>query len=1350
MTHQWGCISYNVLTLKDKPGRNTDVVDYEQAGMKILGRRAILKQSLAEHSPLFVGLQETRLSETATLPDDTYIMYHSGSTPMGVGGCSLWVHRSMPYATAGSTSYFLRQEHATVTGVSSRHLNVVFVAPFLRLLVMVAHGPSPANHPIEEIIQFWRDRAQELQHRPQGTEVLLLTDANAKVGDLQTDSVGPHNAELENASGEHFHAFLLNTELFLPSTFSDFHTGPGATWFSSQAQVAYRLDYIGIPDHWRGLSLHSEVLSRFESLQLREDHRPVYLRVSFTRLLRQDAYHIRTRKAIRPDPPADQHEAAARIDKLTQLPPVPWLVPIDSQYETFTRVWTTIGSSFQHKAHRQPTQSFISGQALEYIDQRKALRAYIHQEEAERDRRLLLIAFAALVHSWRGTSFTGEHRAAACRWISEIDHSLARAVALLRYFARQVRRQVAQDRREYLASLTQQVQDSNPKDPQSLYRAVRKAFPTARSSRRSGMMPLPAVYGEDGRLVTTPAAKQECWRRHFAAQELGDKVEHEEYLRRFHDRPATESPVFDVDVLPTLPEVEQIILGLKKHKASGPDCVTADLLQVAPVAASRQLFPVLLKTNLMIQEPVEFRGGSLICLAKRAGAALQCKDFRSILLASVPAKIQHRHLRRKLLPLLDLHGHPTQAGAKAGISVEPISLLARSFQAAHQKRRLPWAITFYDLQAAFYRVVRETLVPSQQDDAALRSLLHRIGIPSVALEELAGQLRKIAALPSMGASPHLVRLIQDLFHATWFRMDFDDVLTCTSRGTRPGDPTADILFSLSFAAFIRQTEQTLRERGLEALPLPSAATHPWAQADQASTVGFPAWADDFAHLQNATAFSDILRRVQLSTQVVQERATAIGMRLTYAPDKTATLLPPGQDWLQQGALRDEDSQRLYVDIVDRLTNTHHQLTVVPAYKHLGSILTSAGDPRPDLARKKSRALSVVRPLGRRLFGNRAIPLDTRRLLLRSLAISRFVHSGAALILTAALHQRTWDQAYIQFWRFLLPRSHGEKSAHSYSVLLAARAAAPPLALARARALLLQKLTQHGPAVLRTFLYEHWIACPHGAWLSQLHDDVKLIMLYLPKVRGLLSLHDPVHDLLESLQTDPTWWPRQARAAEKAFLKAIGDWSLRRSDSATAQPPPAEDPAPPARDLGPRPFACHKCAAAFPLRKHLGVHLARAHGVLSPSRHFAFDVYCHGCHRWYGSVRQVQQHLKQSGPCLLRVCHVLPALSVEQIRDVEGPEVAKAKQVAKGNWQAYEGYSSRTHMFGPPLPTFSERCQDLDFHSEDIPLYLLARAFRPSAQVVEWIQQHVDGRSVEGPRVSAKRFWHMHPSVSQNS
>ena len=769
----WVCITYNVLTLKDKPAQDRRNQDGEQpAGLKFLGRRAVLQRSLAELTPLFVGLQETRLQETATLPDSKYFIFQSGATAAGVGGCALWVSKEHPYAERQSVKYYFRQEHATATGFSHRHINVTFVAPFLRLFVMVAHGPSPANHTIEEVAAFWKARAQDLATRPQGMEYLILTDANSKVGSVQSSVVGPCNAEPESDAGTIFHTFLAEAGAFLPSTYPSLHEGPGETWFSSVNNAAHRLDYIGIPESWQHFALTSKVLTGFESLQLREDHRPVYLRATFSRILRQHAYHVRTRQAIRPATPEDHIAKAKQVSVLAGLPTAPWQRSVDDQYAVFVKEWTDAGRAMQPPPGRVLTQCFLSETALDLIDRRKALRLYLSREEHERNRRLLLIAFAGFLHLWRATSFSEVHRAAACTWLADIDHSIARAVALLRHFAQQVRRQVSIDRNVYLHSLTEQVQHASPKDSQALYRAVRKAFPAARSSRRSNLQPLPAVYNNDGQLATTPEEKQECWRQHFASQELGEVVSDETYLDKFRHRPVTDTPVFDLEVVPSLPEVEQIILGLKKHKAPGPDSITADLLRTAPTAASRQLYPILLKSTLMIQEPVEFRGGNLICLAKKAGAALQCKDFRSILLASVPAKVQHRHLRGKLLPLLQQHGHPTQAGAKAGVGIEAISLLARSFQVAHQKKHWPWAMTFYDWQAAFYRVVRETLVPAQQDDATFRALLHRIGIPPASLEELANQLHRLAALPAMGASEHLVRLTQDLFHATWFRMDY--------------------------------------------------------------------------------------------------------------------------------------------------------------------------------------------------------------------------------------------------------------------------------------------------------------------------------------------------------------------------------------------------------------------------------------------------------------------------------------------------------------------------------------------------------------------------------------------------
>ncbi|CAE7695610.1 unnamed protein product [Symbiodinium sp. CCMP2456] len=960
-----------------------------------------------------------------------------------------------------------------------------------------------------------------------------------------------------------------------------------------------------------------EVLVGFESLQLREDHRPVYLRAEYCQHVNSGAFRTVSRRAVRPPTVSTPEETREQAQRLALLSCVSWDTPIDDQYQHFVQQWTDTGRGMSSMPGRQPVQCFLSERTLDYIDKRKALRTYLGQEEAEQARRRVMIAFTALLLNRHGTIFSDRALRIAALWLAEVDVSIARAIALLRHFAKAARKQVAADRRAYLHSLTERVQLSDIKDSRALYQAVRKAFPAAKSARRSNLVPLPAVCDSDGHFAQTPTDRLELWRSHFASQELGEAVSSAEYLARFRSRPPRDSFVFDANVLPSLRDTEQVILGLHRHKAAGPDGITADLLRASPGAASRQLLPILLKSALMLQEPVEFRGGNLICLAKRAGAALRRQDFRSILLAAVPAKVQHRLLRGKLLPVLAAQGHPTQAGARPGVGLETVSLLARSFQAVHQQCRQMWSITFFDLQAAYYRVVREMLVPSHRSDYELRELLHKAGLPRHTLLELSEQLERIAALPQMGASPHLTAMVGDLLHATWFHMDLGDLLTCTERGTRPGDPAADVLFSLSFTAFLKTTEQALRERSLLAEPIGKDPRPQWAEASAAGTLGMPAWADDFTHLQNARDPAELLHRVGATTSVIQERATAVGMRLNYAPDKTAVLLPAGIDWRTHGRLVEMTTGTLCVQIRDDLSQEVHALPVVAAYKHLGTILTCSGDPRPDLAHRASRAVGVTKSLGKRLFGNRQIPLTTRRLLLRSLAISRFVHSGAALLLPAAIHQRAWDQAYVRIWRALLPREAEHKTAHSYNVLRAAQAASPPLALARSRAGFLLRLTLHGPEVLRTFLFDHWTVHPAGSWLRQLEDDVRIVVMHLPEVGQLLDLSSPVLSLLEAYQTTPRWWPNQVKRAERAFLRDLDKWAAR---------PAAVSHADTAAAAGPAPFKCPVCPSAFKLRKHLGVHLARSHAILSPSRHFAYDVYCISCHRWYGTVRQVQQHL----------------------------------------------------------------------------------------------------------------------------
>ena len=300
----------------------------------------------------------------------------------------------------------------------------------------------------------------------------------------------------------------------------------------------------------------------------------------------------------------------------------------------------------------------------------------------------------------------------------------------------------------------------------------------------------------------------------------------------------------------------------------------------------------------------------------------------------------------------------------------------------------------------------------------------------------------------------------------------------------------------------------------------------------------------------------------------------------------------------------------------------------------------------------------------------------------------------------------------------------------------AKAAAPPLALAKTRAAFLKQISVHGPPMLRALLYDHWADHAPCSWLAQLQADVRCVSQYLPGLGELLPSGSEVECLLEAVADSPSWWFQKVQAAEKVFQHDLSAWLHQPGQIVTEDT--AED----------RPFRCGLCPCSFALRKHLHAHQARAHRQFSPARHFTLTEYCFSCHRFYGSIRQSQQHLKASPPCLLRLAHVFPPLTYEQILALEGPEKCAQARVQKGHWRDFNGGpppSRAPLVFGPVCPTLVERgdsLSDTDEHSSLLSL----RLYRPSESVLQWITAHVSGKSTEGVRTTTTRFWLRRPGL----
>ena len=272
---QFALMSYNVLTLYDP---KTAGQPHLGVGMRVKAKRDIIKRQLHEHRVLLLGLQETRIVGTEMPPDQDFLMMQASAEPNGHHGVALWISKSLPYATVQGRGMVFRKEHCCVACFSSRHLVVQLTAPYISWTVLVAHAPSepPASPGASQA--FWTQCKKDLERRPKGSDIIVLTDANAWLGSLVSPSVSDLDLESENIAGEQFHHFLTDMDLWVPSTFRGNHSGPSATWTAPTGHE-HRLDYVAVPLGWPSDAVASTVLVDFESLQVGQDHKPVLMRV---------------------------------------------------------------------------------------------------------------------------------------------------------------------------------------------------------------------------------------------------------------------------------------------------------------------------------------------------------------------------------------------------------------------------------------------------------------------------------------------------------------------------------------------------------------------------------------------------------------------------------------------------------------------------------------------------------------------------------------------------------------------------------------------------------------------------------------------------------------------------------------------------------------------------------------------------------------------------------------------------------------------------------------------------------------------------------------------------------------
>ena len=221
------CVTFNALTLLDPVPKPTNNRVKGVEGMRLSGKRDLLKQRLLQHDICFAGLQETRIAETCELPDADFWMFHASCTSSGQYGTALWIRKHARLGLFAGSSCCLEHDYFTVVHAEPRLLITAVSAPFLRFVIIVAHGPfDRTTGPCP--FSFWDQVTALLCKFPPTVPILVLGDCNAHVGSCLTSAIGDVCPEQENQAGE---------------------ACSSSTWFSPHG-TGRRLDFVAGPSTW--------------------------------------------------------------------------------------------------------------------------------------------------------------------------------------------------------------------------------------------------------------------------------------------------------------------------------------------------------------------------------------------------------------------------------------------------------------------------------------------------------------------------------------------------------------------------------------------------------------------------------------------------------------------------------------------------------------------------------------------------------------------------------------------------------------------------------------------------------------------------------------------------------------------------------------------------------------------------------------------------------------------------------------------------------------------------------------------------------------------------------------------
>ena len=824
----------------------------------------------------------------------------------------------------------------------------------------------------------------------------------------------------------------------------------------------------------------------------------------------------------------------------------------------------------------------------------------------------------------------------------------------LDYLRKLVRAHVVQNKHDHVARAASELQEAALlANSGSLYRLLRR-FTVDRAPRGQRLVL------ESGVAAATAVDEQRLFRDHFVSLSAGE-------VTTFSATVTSNTPARtgfryadeDMSVFPSRASVSVGLSTAKLRKAVGEAVVGAEGYRVSPKFSARLLHPLLCKSLINAEAPVQWKGSQLAALYKGKGPRTQLKSYRDVALGDPDAKLYGKVLRKFLLRSVERMQPVMQFGSGLGGGGCDIPHLAvQSALHLGESRRCCVALLFLDVTTAFASMVRETVFPTSAGRSHWLHFLLGKGYPPDFAQEVMDAVVAVCDWEAAGLTPHALSLLEDFHTNTWFSTELLPGVATTRCGCTAGNPVADLVFVASDTLLARRLFAMLKAEGLAFCLDDSDARHyfgvdPPGVSHQISRI---AYVDDsvIPVLGPASSILSMLSRAAAAAKFTYENH---GLELNFSAGKSESVIAFHGVGAQQ-ARHEVFVDRSGVIVCEGFGVSAFELRVVGKYKHLGGIVSGSCDLSAEIAPKMAIVRQTVRKLKKHFLRDSSVPLRKKAQVLQSLVLARGLNLAGTWPVLLPREARMLKRALVDMLRPLIPCGDEIEHRKPDDAIIDVLGVLCPLRLVSLMRLHLAiRLAARSPPEVLALLFSARASA--RSWLRALELDLEHISI----ASGLAELRGkPLCEWFAFFRSSP-------HMARKVVSKAIAETNWVSTVEQDAERESTT--------------YCLICGDPALDRQSLAVHMCRAHGVKRYIRAYVTGLDCLVCGLRCVSRQRLIDHLSEKSP----ICSHNYVLRYDPLPDEEVHRIDVGARQDFSRRRRVEG-AHGTRIHGPFLPVFS--------------------------------------------------------------